>query len=150
MIVEKLRNSLDRSVGSCTPPKTMPLRLRSHGSSITDDMNDSTHRSFGEQARHYFTRTHTKLPDAPIESPAAWLGKDLREQEAIWRVRLSDEDLAEFDAGLDRLERDGIAIEKINRSSLPLPRLSARIESWRHELMQGRGFVVVSGFPVER
>jgi len=113
-------------------------------------MNDATHRSFGEQARHYFTRAHTKLPDAPIESPAAWLGKDLREQEAIWRVRLSDEDLAEFDAGLDRLERDGIAIEKVDRSSLPLPRLAARIESWRHELMQGRGFVVVSGFPIER
>ena len=112
-------------------------------------MKDPAHRSFGEQARHYFTRTHTGLPKAPIDSPAAWLGKDMRERESSWHVRLDDAELAEFDEGLSQLEDDGVAIEEVGRAHLPLPNLAAKIEAWRHELMQGRGFVVISGFPVE-
>ena len=113
-------------------------------------MNNSAHRSFGEQARHYFTREHARLPDAPIDSPAAWLGKDMGEQESSWRICLTNAELADFETGLEQLERDGVAIENVERASLPLPRLEVKIATWRHELMQGRGFVVVSGFPVER
>lgn len=112
-------------------------------------MNDSAHQSFGEQALHYFTRSHTKRPDAAIDSPAAWLGKDMREQESAWHVRLDDAELTEFEEGLRQLERDGVPIDQVDRARLPLPRLAPKIDAWRHELMQGRGFVVVSGFPVE-
>jgi hypothetical protein len=114
------------------------------------DMSNPAHRGFGEQARHYFTREHTRLPDAPIDSPAAWLGKDMGEQEASWRICLTDAELADFEIGLEQLELDGVAIESVDRASLPLPRLEAKIDAWRYELMQGRGFVLVSGFPVER
>jgi len=116
--------------------------------SIAFDMKVPAHRSFGEQARHYFTRSHAKLPNGPIDSPAAWLGKDMREQESTWHVRLDEAELAEFDEGLSRLESDGVAIEDVDRSRLPLPRLTAKIDAWRHELMHGRGFVVIPGFPV--
>ncbi len=112
-------------------------------------MKDLAHRSFGEQARHYFARPHTNLPNAPIDSPAAWLGKDMREQESAWHTHLNDTELAEFGEGLDRLERDGIAIDAVDRSSLRLSRLESKISAWRCELMQGRGFVIISGLPVE-
>lgn len=112
-------------------------------------MNHTAHRSFAEQALHYFTRSHTRRPNAPIDSPAAWLGKDLRSQESTWHARLDDAELAEFDEGLARLEADGIPIAQVDRAHLPLPRLAQKIDAWRHELMQGRGFVVVSGLPVK-
>jgi hypothetical protein len=112
-------------------------------------MQDLAHRSFGEQARHYFARSHTMPPNAPIGSPAAWLGKDMREQESAWHVHLNASELAEFGEGLDRLEQDRIAMNQVDRTSLRLPRLEPKISAWRHELMHGRGFVIVSGFPVE-
>jgi hypothetical protein len=73
----------------------------------------------------------------------------MRGLESAWHIRLDDSELTEFDEGLARLERDGIAIGEVDRTSLPLPRLERKISAWRHELMQGRGFVIVSGFPVE-
>lgn len=113
-------------------------------------MEKSAHRSFGDQARHYFARSHRGVPHAPIDSPAAWLGKDLRGQESSWRVRLAEAELAEFEEALDQIESEGLAIEDVDRDRFPLPRLTPKIAAWRHELMRGRGFVVVSGFPVAR
>jgi len=113
-------------------------------------VKNPAHRSFGEQARHYFARSHVKPPDSPIDSPAAWLGKDMRELESTWKVCLAASELAEFDKGLDRLEQDRIAIEEVDRRCLPLPLLEPKISQWRQQLMRGRGFVIVSGFPVEQ
>lgn len=112
-------------------------------------MESPAHRSFRDQALHYFTRSHTSLPESPIDSPAAWHGHLMREHEGAWHAHLEDAELAELDAGLRRLERDGIGIDAVNRTRLPLPRMAAKLEHWRRELMQGRGFVVVSGLPVE-
>jgi hypothetical protein len=111
--------------------------------------NSASYRSFGEQALHYFARSHTRPPIAPVVSPAAWLGKDIHARESLWHVRLEEAELAELDAGLTLLERDGVPFEAMNRARLPLPLLTPKIEEWRRELMQGRGFVVVSGLPVE-
>jgi hypothetical protein len=127
-----------------------PLRTPLGRSSIDAMTKSPTHRSFGEQARHYFTRPHTKPPIAPIVSPAAWRGNTMRKQEALWHARLDDDELAELDRGLNRLERDGVAIESVNRANFRLPRLAPKLDQWRSELMQGRGFVVVSGLPVDK
>lgn len=116
-------------------------------------MNTSSpaaHRSFREQAIHYFTRSHTKPPNAPIDTPAAWHGEDMRKHETEWHAQLGDADLVELKEGLDQLERRGIEIAAVDRSLIPLPRLAAKIDSWRQELAAGRGFVVVSGLPVEQ
>jgi hypothetical protein len=113
-------------------------------------MKESPHRSFGEQARHYFDRSQAELPQATIDSPAAWLGKDVRKEESKWRIRLSDAEIAEFEEGLSRLESAGVAMEEVDRERFPLPLLAPKIVAWRDALMHGRGFVVVSGFPVDR
>jgi hypothetical protein len=109
----------------------------------------SAYRSFGAQAFHYFARSHTKPPIGPVHSAADWRGADMRPRESEWHLRLDDAELGELDRGLARLERADVPIEAIDRESLPLPRLARRIEGWRHELSQGRGFVVVSGLPVD-
>ena len=107
------------------------------------------YRSYREQAVHYFTRPHTRAPEGPIDSPAAWRGPEMRTTESEWRYRLDEDDLEELDRELIRLEGSGIALEAIDRSELRLTRLKSRFETWRFDLMHGRGFVVVSGIPVE-
>jgi hypothetical protein len=111
--------------------------------------NAPVYRSFSEQAVHYFTRVHTESPSATVESPAAWLGEDMRNQEASWHAHLEDAEIAELDGALAEIERCDIPIESVDRGCFPLPILGRRIAEWRRELMRGRGFVVVSGLPVE-
>ncbi len=111
---------------------------------------DPLYRSFAEQAIHYFTRPHSEAPSAPVQSPAAWLGSEMREQEASWHARLDESELHELTQALADIERRGIPIESVDRENFPLPRLGRRIAEWRHQLMQGRGFVIVSGLPVEK
>lgn len=124
------------------------------GGVSTDSAPDSapapTHRTFREQAVHYFTRPHTRVPDAPIDSPAAWRGEDLREQESRWRVRLDASEQDELERALDAIERGGIPMQALDRDRVPLPRLAGRIAGWREALMRGRGFLLVSGLPVDR
>ncbi len=109
----------------------------------------ASYRSFREQAGHYFIRTHTKPPEGPISSPAVWLGPAMRDRESQWHVRLDDREIAELETELTRLDRAGVALEAIDQSLLNLPLLASKARIWRRDLMQGRGFVVVSGLPVE-
>ncbi len=108
-----------------------------------------TYRSFGEQALHYFIRPHAGLPTGRVASPADWSGPEMRAQASRWRVQLGRAEIAELEAGLARLEETETPLEAIDRDRLPLPLLSKEIRAWRHELVHGRGFVVVSGLPVD-
>ena len=108
-----------------------------------------TYRSFGEQALHYFIRPHSERPTVPILSPAAWSGAEMRARESEWHERLGQAEIAELEAGLERLEKAGTPLESVDRDRLSLPLLSKRIAAWRNELMHGRGFIVVSGLPVD-
>ena len=107
-----------------------------------------SHRSFGEQSLKYFIRDHTEPPTGPIESPAAWLGRDLRDDPEAWRTPLFDEEIAELDQALDRIEADGLELGQIHGGGLPT--LEKRAAVWRAALGTGRGFVVLTGLPVER
>jgi len=106
------------------------------------------YRSFAEQSLKYFVRDHHALPSAPVDSPAAWRGCDLRDEPDRWRVALSAEEIEELDESLDRIESDGLALPQIRR--VRLPALEKRAEEWRTTLGVGRGFVVLRGLPVER
>ncbi|MEM9177162.1 MAG: TauD/TfdA family dioxygenase [Myxococcota bacterium] len=112
------------------------------------DANAPRPRSFGEQSLKYFLREHTEIPTGPIESPAAWLGRDLRDDPDGWRTPLRDESLAELDAALDRIEAAGLELAQIQAGGLSA--LEQQAADWRAALDRGRGFVVLSGLPVDR
>jgi alpha-ketoglutarate-dependent taurine dioxygenase len=129
----------------------MPARRAAALPPILERMSAApAHRSFREQAVHYFTRPHTRVPDAPIDSPAAWRGADLRDRADLWRVRLEAPELEELERGLETIEQAGLPMDAVDRDRLPLPRLAPKIARWRAELMHGRGFLLVSGLPVDR
>jgi hypothetical protein len=105
--------------------------------------------SFAEQALHYFERDHDDVLREPLEAPAAWRGADLRDDDA-WRIRLSETDVAELDAALACVRRSDRAMADVRAEDFPLPTLARRIEAWRRELADGRGFLLVGGLPVAR
>ena len=105
--------------------------------------------TYREQSIHYFQRPHAEPARVAVESPAAWKSADVARDDA-WRVRLTSEQIAELDRALDRSLAIGARLEHLRAADFPLPKLGLEIDRWRRELDGGRGFLVVSGLPVER
>jgi len=107
-------------------------------------------RSYAEQSKHYFNRTHSSVPTGPIESPAAWLGRDLRDVQHQWTTHLSAVDIEELEHAMAKIEHRAIATEEVTAVNFELPSLAAKIHEWRQALASGLGFIVVKGLPVDR
>jgi hypothetical protein len=107
------------------------------------------YKSLTAQTLHYFARPHQAPRLTPIDSPAAWRGSDLAAS-ATWRHRLSPDDVDELDRALTTAKASGRPLHALRAADLPLPTLASRIAIWRREVTDGRGFVLIQGFPVER
>lgn len=91
---------------------------------------------------------HPAPHEGSIDHPGAWYGPDLQDRDD-WKYPLSETERAELRAAtrhaLDR-RKD---IKDIARADFPLPALGPRLESLRQEVINGRGFVLIRGMPIE-
>lgn len=82
-----------------------------------------------------------------IDGPSAWTGTELRDSDA-WLFHLGEAHLAELDAAM-RATREKPIME-IGREDFALPSLGPELAGILDELLDGRGFVLMRGLPVER
>jgi hypothetical protein len=85
----------------------------------------------------------------PIDGPSAWTGADLRRREAEWSSRPAPPQIAEIEAALRAVRERGLDITDIRRADFPLPTLGPVLDRLRTEVLDGRGFVLLRGMPVE-
>ena len=107
------------------------------------------YKSLRAQTLHYFARPQEGIPTAPIRSPAAWRGEDMRKTNE-WIVELSPAEVNEIDAAQRYAVAGAKPMGEMTRADFPLPTLEARIAQWRDLIHHGRGFVLIRGVPVER
>lgn len=88
-------------------------------------------------------------PPTRIEGPSAWRGSDLARR-SDWIEHLDENEIAEIDAAVREFRRSGAGYGAISPATFRLPGLSGRLERILEELLHGRGFVQIRGFPVER
>jgi len=103
-------------------------------------------KSLLQQTLHYFSRPHTDMPTAPVESAAAWRASDFGDDD--WKYQLDASEVSELRRAVRVARTSGKPLRNMRRTDFPLPTLSARIAEWRRELSRGRGFVVFRGVPV--
>jgi hypothetical protein len=89
------------------------------------------------------------MPPGPIAGPSAWRGEEMARTER-WIYRLSEAEVGEIDAAVARVRARGMDIAAVGRDDFPLPTLGRVLGEMRHELLHGRGFVLVRGLPVHR
>lgn len=89
------------------------------------------------------------LPPGPIGGPGAWRGGDL-EKYCDWIEYLTEAEVAEIDTAIHGYAARGLGMEDISPETFVLPTLAARLRDIRDEVVNGRGFVLMRGFPVER
>jgi hypothetical protein len=96
-----------------------------------------------------FDTSHTVPPRPPVEGPSAWIGADMRRREAEWSYRLSPAEIAEIEAATQAVRAHGLDIAEIRRDDFPLPTLGPVLDRLRTEVVDGRGFALLRGLPVE-
>lgn len=84
-----------------------------------------------------------------FEGPAAWYGPDLVKSEA-WIYRLSATDIAEIEAAVAAIQQRGMQIIDVHQQDFPLPQLGTTLADIQEEVVNGRGFALIKGLPVER
>jgi Taurine catabolism dioxygenase TauD, TfdA family len=85
----------------------------------------------------------------PVEGPSAWTAADMRQREAEWTYRLTPAEVAELETATASVRARGLDIAAIRRADFPLPALGPVLERLRDEVLNGRGFVLLRGVPVE-
>ncbi len=95
--------------------------------------------------------SNTASFDLPPEQTgaAAWYGPAM-EKRSDWIVPLDDYDIEEIDNATAPLVERGADIAQITAIDFPLPRLAAKLTQLSHDLLNGRGFAVLRGLPIER
>src|SRR4051812_17707214 len=88
-----------------------------------------------------------------FEGASAWYGPEIRARGG-WIETLSAAELDELAAAaqpwLVRVERDARAMNELLASDFPLPTLAPRLRRVTETLLNGRGFALLRGLPVER
>jgi hypothetical protein len=88
--------------------------------------------------------TSFPLPPGPMQGPAAWYGPELAKRDD-WIFRFTPADLAEIEQVVAGYQASGLPLTQISKETFPLPQLGARLAQVLHELLHGRGFVLMRG-----
>lgn len=105
--------------------------------------------SVAEQSMHFLQRRHDQPPSGPVRARAAWRASELGDVDRLKR-NLSAREIAEFERAIMAARRTATDIDALTRADFPLSGLAGAIEGWRADLRRGRGFVLLSGVPVDR
>jgi hypothetical protein len=89
------------------------------------------------------------MPMQPVVDPAEWSAQSLGPVRE-WTYRLTDRDQAELLAAVDHFRALALPLPAVDRAGFPLPKLKDVLADIRRELIEGRGIVMVQGFPVDR
>jgi len=82
-----------------------------------------------------------------VEGAAAWIGAELARHPEQWIYQLSAAEIAELEAAAASVR--GCDLAGLTAADFHLPTLGAVLDRMREEVLNGRGFVLIRGLPVE-
>lgn len=88
------------------------------------------------------------IPDV-IQGPSAWYGPQMAASRE-WIELLTPIELAEIEEAVERLAAAEKDMPSIRRDDFPLPTLAPRLRRILDEVLNGRGFALLRGLPVQR
>jgi len=85
----------------------------------------------------------------PLQCRAAWVASEMQEA-TRWTCLLSPDEVSDLVAAVTAVKASNLDLVNLAQSDVPLPRLGPRLSRIREELVNGRGFVVIRGFPLDQ
>jgi hypothetical protein len=89
------------------------------------------------------------IPLTPVEDPALWYGRDMTRSES-WIHRLTEAEIADVEQAIARVESSGLSVADVTRHEFVLPRLGPVLDGIYDELINGCGFALIRGLPLDR
>lgn len=84
-----------------------------------------------------------------IRGRSVWYGPDMASRRD-WVEELREDQVAEVEKAAKTLAETSIEISTIGREMFPLPQLKLHLQELLGEVLEGRGFVLIRGLPVDR
>jgi hypothetical protein len=94
-------------------------------------------------------RREPAQPGKPIVDPADWKPQELKDV-ANWSYRITERDTDELADGIAAVRKRGVDMVDVKKEDFPLKGFGEVMLDIRRELMDGRGIVMMSGFPLDR
>jgi len=91
----------------------------------------------------------SSAPRPRVTGPSAWVGAEMKQDEAEWTYRFSEAEIAELEAAAAAVRSRDLELAEITRAEFPLPTLGPVLDRLRGDVVDGRGFVLLRGLPVE-
>ncbi|KAF2084587.1 Clavaminate synthase-like protein [Saccharata proteae CBS 121410] len=85
-----------------------------------------------------------------IEGPTVWKKSDYQNNPERWTHPFSEEEIAELGAAADAFIAAGTPLTGISKENFVIPKLSQTMIALRNELLDGKGFILFKGFPVDK
>ncbi len=85
----------------------------------------------------------------PVGGPGAWRGAEMANSD-VWIEHLTEAEIAEVDAAIKAHAENDLSMADISPETFVLPTLGPRLKMILKNIVEGRGFVLLRGFPVER
>jgi hypothetical protein len=90
----------------------------------------------------------TPMHAAPITHPGAWKVADFKSP-ADYTIELTATQLGDIERSIRRVKEAGLGLDDLKREHLEFSSLRPVIDEIRHQIADGRGFVIVRRLPVE-
>ena len=83
-----------------------------------------------------------------IDHPSAWKSTDFKSNDDF-ALDLEPRHIKALDAALNQVREAGLGIDDITRANFPLDDIQNFVNQIKHELMDGRGFLMIRGWPLD-
>lgn len=93
-------------------------------------------------------RPYSEFPKE-ISGPTVWKAEDYQNNPERWTHVFSDEEIAELSKAADDFIASGTPLTGITKDLFPLPILEPFFATVRKELINGKGFILFKGVPVQ-
>ncbi len=91
----------------------------------------------------------TEILREPVRDASAWRGADLADDPS-WQVTLGTTEIDALRAGLKAVQAKGLWLHQMEADDFPLDAsLHALVTRIRHDVKDGRGFILLNGFPLQ-
>ncbi|MCW5654479.1 TauD/TfdA family dioxygenase [Hydrogenophaga sp.] len=84
-----------------------------------------------------------------VQDATAWKGADVR-NDSSWIYHFTPSELGEIDTAFRQVRANGLSWGDFGKDAFALPVLSAKLARIDDQIRNGRGFVLLRGFPVQR
>ncbi|KAK4497341.1 hypothetical protein PRZ48_011792 [Zasmidium cellare] len=93
-------------------------------------------------------RPYSEFPKE-ITGPTVWKAEDYQNNPERWTHRFSEEEVAELGKAADDFLASGTPMTGITKEKFPLPHMQSYLTAMRNEILDGKGFILFKGFPVQ-